>query len=138
MRIIRELLEYKPQSQKTNISNALEFLSGVMKKKAIVFMMSDFMDSGYEKTLRIVAKKHDLTGIRIYDRHEENMPNIGLVPMLDNETGQIAWVNTQSPRYEKLMQINIILWCTNLKTFSIKMVQELCTVDWIKAMSKSC
>ena len=96
LRIIRELLEYKPQSQKTSISNALEFLSGVMKKKAIVFMMSDFMDSGYEKTLRIVAKKHDLTGIRIYDRHEENMPKIGLVPMVDNETGQTAWVNTQS------------------------------------------
>ena len=101
LRIIRELLEYKPKSQKTNISNALEFLSGVMKKKAIVFIMSDFMDSGYEKTLRIVAKKHDLTGIRIYDRHEENMPNIGLVPMLDNETGQTAWVNTQSAKVRK-------------------------------------
>ena len=54
------------------------------------------MDSNYEKTLRIVAKKHDLTGIRIFDRHEENIPNLGLVPMLDNETGQTAWVNTQS------------------------------------------
>ena len=101
LRIIRELLEYQPQSQKTSITNALEFLSGVMKKKAIVFMMSDFMDSGYEKTLRIVAKKHDLTGIRIYDRYEENMPNIGLVPMLDNETGQMAWVNTQSASVRK-------------------------------------
>ena len=101
LRIIRELLEYQPKSQKTSISNALEFLSGVMKKKAIVFMMSDFMDSGYEKTLRIVAKKHDLTGIRIYDRHEETVPNIGLVPMLDNETGQTAWVNTQSAAVRK-------------------------------------
>ncbi len=101
LRIIRELLEYQPKSQKTSISNALEFLSGVIKKKAIVFMMSDFMDSGYEKTLRIVAKKHDLTGIRIYDRHEERVPNIGLVPMLDNETGQTAWVNTQSAAVRK-------------------------------------
>jgi hypothetical protein len=72
-----------------------------MKKKAIVFMMSDFMDGGYEKTLRIVAKKHDLTGIRIYDRHEENIPIIGLVPMIDNETGQTAWVNTQSSSVRK-------------------------------------
>ena len=101
LRIIRELLEYQPQSKKTSIANALEFLSGVMKKKAIVFMMSDFMDSDYEKTLRIVAKKHDLTGIRIYDRHEESIPNIGLVPMLDNETGQTAWVNTQSAKVRK-------------------------------------
>jgi hypothetical protein len=72
-----------------------------MKKKAIVFMMSDFLDGGYEKTLRIVAKKHDLTGIRIYDRYEEEMPNIGLVPMLDNETGQMAWINTQSAGVRK-------------------------------------
>jgi hypothetical protein len=72
-----------------------------MKKKAIVFMMSDFMDSGYEKTLRIAAKKHDLTGIRIYDRHEESIPNIGLVPMIDNETGQTTWVNTQASSVRK-------------------------------------
>jgi uncharacterized protein (DUF58 family) len=101
LRIIRELLEYHPKSQKTSVSNAFEFLSGVMKKKAIVFMMSDFMDSGYEKTLRIAAKKHDLTGIRIYDRHEESIPNIGLVPMIDNETGQTTWVNTQASSVRK-------------------------------------
>ena len=101
LRIIRELLEFEPKSKKTSISSALEFLSGVMKKKAIVFLMSDFMDSDYEKTLRIVAKKHDLTGIRIYDRHEENIPNLGLVPMFDNETGQTAYVNTQSSAVRK-------------------------------------
>ena len=101
LRIIRELLEFEPKSQKTSVRNALEFLSGVMKKKAIVFLMSDFMDSDYEKTLRIVAKKHDLTGIRIYDRHEENIPNLGLVPMFDNETGQTAYVNTQSSAVRK-------------------------------------
>jgi len=96
LRIIRELLEFKPKSKKTSIGKALEFLSGVVKKKAIVFLMSDFIDSGYEKNLRIVSKKHDLTGIRIYDRYEENIPNIGLVPMYDNETGQTAYINTQS------------------------------------------
>ena len=101
LRIIRELLEYEPKSRKTNISNGLEFLLGVMKKKAIVFLMSDFIDSEYEKTLRIVAKKHDLTGIRIYDRHEENIPNLGLVPMLDNETGQTAYIDTQSAAVRK-------------------------------------
>ena len=74
LRIIRELLEFEPQSLKTNISNALEFLSGVLKKKAIVFMLSDFMDQGYEKTLRIAAKKHDLTGIRVYDPVETKLP----------------------------------------------------------------
>ena len=106
LRIIRELLEYQPKSKKTKISAALEFLSGVLKKKAIVFLMSDFMDSDYEKTLRIAAKKHDLTGIRIYDRYEESIPNIGLVPMIDNETGAIKWINTKSLGVRKAYEKN--------------------------------
>jgi len=114
LRIIRELLEFQPKSKKTKISAALEFLSGVLKKKAIVFLMSDFMDSDYEKTLRIVAKKHDLTGIRIYDRYEESIPNIGLVPMIDNETGATKWINTKSlgvrKAYEKNYQNQVVFF----------------------------
>ena len=78
LRIIRELLEFKPKSKKTDINKALEFFSGVLKKKAIAFLMSDFISSDYEKTLKIAAKKHDLTGIRVFDRREEKIPNIGL------------------------------------------------------------
>ncbi|MDG1023574.1 MAG: DUF58 domain-containing protein [Flavobacteriaceae bacterium] len=98
LRIIRELLEFEPKSKETNISAAFEFLSGVLKKKAIVFMLSDFMDSDYEKTLRITAKKHDLTGIRVYDPVETKLPKLGIVPMRDAETGQIRWINTQSKK----------------------------------------
>ena len=98
LRIIRELLEFKPQSSKTNIGNALKFLSGVLKKKAIVFMLSDFMDEGYQKTLRIAAKKHDLTGIRVYDTVETKLPNLGIVPIKDSETGLVQWVSTFSKK----------------------------------------
>ncbi len=101
LRIIRELLEFKPVSKKTNIKVALEFLSGIMKKKAIVFLLSDFIDDNYEKTLSIAAKKHDLTGIRIYDNREEKMPNVGLVPMIDIETQKTQWVNTASKSVRK-------------------------------------
>lgn len=105
LRIIRELLEFEPKSRQTNISTALEFLSGVLKKKAIVFMLSDFMDNSYEKTLRITAKKHDLTGIRVYDPVETKLPKLGIVPMRDAETGAIRWINTHSRKiimqYEK-------------------------------------
>ncbi len=101
LRIIRELLEFKPQSFKTNISNALEFLTGVLKKKAIVFVLSDFMDEGYSKTLRITAKKHDLTGIRVYDTVETKLPKLGIVPIRDSETGLVQWVNTFSKRIRK-------------------------------------
>ncbi|GLB48338.1 DUF58 domain-containing protein [Neptunitalea lumnitzerae] len=96
LRIIREMLEFEPKSQGTNIAEALKFLSSVMKKKAISFVLSDFMDSGYEQTLKIAGKKHDLTGIRVYDAKEEAMPNIGLVQMKDSETGELVLVNTGS------------------------------------------
>jgi len=96
LRIIRELIEFKPKSNKTDIANALKFLSSVMKKKAIVFVLSDFIADGYRDTLKIAAKKHDVTGIRIYDKAEENIPNLGMVQMEDQETGELLLVNTGS------------------------------------------
>nr|WP_297308324.1 DUF58 domain-containing protein [uncultured Flavobacterium sp.] len=94
LRIIRELIQFEPKSNKTNISQALEYLTKVMKKKAIVFLISDFQTQDYEKTLKIAAKKHDITGIRIYDKREKEMPNVGLVLMQDAETGEEMFVNT--------------------------------------------
>ena len=96
LRIIRELIEFQPKSKKTDIAQALKFLSSVMKKKAIVFLISDFMSKDYEHTLKIASKKHDVTGIRVFDKREESLPNIGLVNMLDSETGNTMLVNTSS------------------------------------------
>ena len=96
LRIIRELIEFQPKSFKTNISEALQFLSRVTKKKAIVFMLSDFMDKGYEKPIQIAARKHDITGIRIYDKKETELPNLGYVMVKDAETGALMRVNTAS------------------------------------------
>jgi len=109
LRIIRELIEFEPKSTKTNISNALKFLSSIQKKKAIVFVISDFItEDDYEKTLRIAGKKHDVTGIRVYDNREEKIINVGLVPMQDAETNEVMWVNTSSKQvrleYEKEYQ----------------------------------
>tara|TARA_R110002167_G_C12670982_1_gene650707 strand:- start:374 stop:1240 length:867 start_codon:yes stop_codon:yes gene_type:complete len=98
LRIIRELLEFKPKSNKTDIAQALKFLSSVMKKKAIVFVLSDFIDEGYEKTLKITGRRHDLTGIRIYDEREESIPNLGMVQMQDAETRKLQLVNTASKK----------------------------------------
>ena len=111
LRIIRELIEFEPQSYKTDIAQALKFLSSTQKKKAIVFMISDFMSDEYEQTLKIASKKHDITGIRVYDIREEKMPNIGMVSMQDAETGAVQWVNTGSKsvrlNYEKYYQDKI-------------------------------
>ena len=99
LRIIRELIEFQPKSKKTDLSQALKFLSSTQKKKAIVFVISDFMvDDDYEKTLKIAAKKHDITGVRVYDIREEKMPNIGMVEMEDAETGEVLVVNTGSKK----------------------------------------
>lgn len=96
LRIIRELLEFKPKSNNTDISGALKFLSNVLKKKAIVFVLSDFIADGYRDTLKIAAKKHDLTGIRVYDHAEQQLPNLGMVQMQDSETAEYIMVNTAS------------------------------------------
>ncbi len=94
LRIIRELLEFQPNSKKTDIAHALKYLTNVMKKKAIVFVLSDFITDEYKDTLRIVSGKHDVTGIRVYDRREEEIPNLGMVQMQDEETGELMLVNT--------------------------------------------
>lgn len=96
LRIIRELLEFEPQSNKTDLAQAFKFLSNVMKKKAIVFVLSDFISDDYRDTLKIAAKKHDITGIRIYDEAEAKIPNLGMVQMKDSETGERMLVNTRS------------------------------------------
>lgn len=98
LRIIRELIEFEPKSKQTNIAEALKFLSNVMKKKAIVFVLSDFIADDYKQTLKIVAGKHDVTGIRVYDKREENIPNLGVVQMQDEETGELILVNTSSKK----------------------------------------
>ena len=105
LRIIRELIEFQPKSNKTDVAQALKFLSSTQKKKAIVFLISDFMAENYEHTLKIASKKHDIIGIRVYDSREESIPNLGIVPMLDAETGKVELINTGSKQirqnYEK-------------------------------------
>lgn len=96
LRIIRELLEFHPKSKKTDISNALRFLSRVMKKKAIVFVLSDFIADDYERTLKVASGRHDISGIRVYDEREEEIPNLGMVLMEDEETGKSVLVDTTS------------------------------------------
>ncbi|MFD2725733.1 DUF58 domain-containing protein [Hyunsoonleella rubra] len=96
LRIIRELIEFEPESKQTNLAEALKFMQNVMKKKAIVFVLSDFIADDYEQTMKIASNKHDVTGIRVYDKREEEIPNLGVVQMQDGETGELMLVNTSS------------------------------------------
>src|SRR5699024_9505365 len=101
LRIIRELLEFAPKSNETDLTQALKFLQNMLKKQAIVFIISDFMADDYEHALKIMGNKHDLTGIRVYDQRETEMPNLGMVQMQDAETGELMLVNTGSSRVRK-------------------------------------
>jgi len=101
LRVIRELIELEPKSTKTDIGEALRFFNGIQKKRAIAFILSDFMDDSYRDPLRIMAQRHDVTGIRVYDPNEEDLPDLGTLPLQDPETGGIHWVNTGSKSLKK-------------------------------------
>ena len=102
LHIIREILEYEPTSDGTDIGGALQFLTGAIKKKSTAFLLSDMMDVDgegaprYEEALKIAANRHDISVIRIYDPREKEIPDIGLVNVKDAETGRTAWINTSS------------------------------------------
>src|SRR5476651_996022 len=92
--IIRELIDFKPENKRTNVAEALRYFTGAIKKKCTAFIISDFMSPGFESELKMANKKHDVIALRLYDKHEEEFPNLGLIPVRDEETGQVAWVNT--------------------------------------------
>ena len=96
LRVVRELLYHKPEDQKTSIQNALDFLLKVSKRRSVVFLISDYIDDGYWKSLKIANRKHDLIGIKISDIAESIMPNLGLLKVHDPETNNEFWIDTGS------------------------------------------
>jgi len=101
LRIIRELIEFTPENKETNISEALRYLTNAIKKRSTAFIISDFMDDKdgiprFDEALRIANRKHDLVGLKIYDKREKELPSVGIIRMKDSETGQYAWVDTTS------------------------------------------
>jgi uncharacterized protein (DUF58 family) len=97
LRIIRELIDFQPQSQKTNVSEGLRFLSNAIKKKCIAFVISDFMDQGFEQALRIASRKHDIVAVRVFDKRETELPVMGMVKVFNKETGKSMWIDTNDP-----------------------------------------
>lgn len=102
LRIIRELLSFEPSRPSTSIKSAVEYLNHVQKKRSIVFVISDFMDSGYEAALRIAGKRHDLIGIVMLDPRENELPNVGLVHLRDAESDSDRLVDTSDTKIRVL------------------------------------
>jgi uncharacterized protein (DUF58 family) len=98
LRIIRELIEFSPQGTGTDVTGALRYLNSVIKKRSIAFLVSDLIADGYEDALKIANRRHDLVVLRTSDPRELELPNVGLVRMVDPETRETAWVDTSSRR----------------------------------------
>lgn len=100
--IIREIIDFTPESKGTDIDVALKFLTNALKKRSTAFLMSDFIDShDYRQSMTIANKKHDLAAIQVFDRRDASLPDVGLVRMRDLETGADRWVDTSSARVRK-------------------------------------
>lgn len=105
LRIVREVLSFKPEGNKTDLKSALEYLNRGVKKRSIVFLLSDFIDDGFEKILRIVSKKHDLIGLVLEDRREKEIPPFGLMKVIDPETQTEKWIDTDSSQFRQSFMI---------------------------------
>lgn len=133
LRIIRELIEFEPKSQETNISEALRYLTNAIKKRCTAFILSDFIDVDTENSnprfmdaLTIANNKHDVVGIRVYDKREGEMPSVGLVKLKDAETNAYKWVDTSSSITRK---VYADWW--NQANSNLKTVFNKCKVDWV-------
>ncbi|MEO6610968.1 MAG: DUF58 domain-containing protein [Chitinophagaceae bacterium] len=92
--IVRELLSKEPKGKGTDVSKALRYFNNSTKQKSIAFILSDFLDANYEDALRIAGKKHDVIGIKLYDKMDQHLPNAGLLQVQDLENGQVKWVDS--------------------------------------------
>lgn len=107
LRIIRELVNIEPQQKGTNIELALKYLSNIIKKKSITFLISDFYDiHKFSDAMKVANRKHDLVALRVNDAHESKLPDVGLIKLRDNETGKLMWVDTSDKGFRKQLEIN--------------------------------
>ena len=126
LHIIREIIEFEPAEDGTDISEALRYLTNALKKKCAAFLLSDMIDVNpdgtprYEEALKVAVNRHDLSVIEVYDRRERSLPDVGLVNIKDSETGEVAWVDTSSRK----MRIAYEDWFRNMEQTSSRMFMK--------------
>lgn len=138
LRIIREILEFKPSSKGTSIENGLSYLNKVIKKKAIVFLISDFIDKDFSKSLNISGKKHDLVAVNITDKREMKMPEKGLILAIDSESGNEFLIDFSSKKtadiFSKYNKSERLLLDEIFKKYNIDQIKILDDKDYIKPL----
>jgi uncharacterized protein (DUF58 family) len=140
LRIISELIQYKPESQQTNLTVPLRYLVNAIKKRSTVFLITDFMDDNYEDALKIAGKKHDLVGLWVYDIRESEMPAVGLIKVRDAESGELAWIDTGNvatrTAYQKLFRKKQEETSDLLKKNGIDFVPIATHEDYVKPLMR--
>ena len=143
--IIRELIEFRPEHRTTSLSEPLRYLTNLIKKRCTTFILSDFLDtkegeSAFEEALKIASGKHDLVGIRIYDRRETELPDVGIVELQDAETGRKAWVDTSSctvrDTYRRRWEESSRAIDTTLRRSRVDSVSVATGEDYVKSLIK--
>jgi uncharacterized protein (DUF58 family) len=138
LRIIREIIQIEPKGKSTSIARVLEYLNKVQKKKAIVFLLSDFISPVFETELSITSRKHDLIGIYIYDKRESNLPNVGIIRLRDLESNNTKLVDTSVKSLREDYANNWNQRQLELKTqfnkHSIDLVDIKVEEDYVKAL----
>lgn len=144
LHIIREIIEFEPTTDGTDISEALRYLTNAIKKKCTAFLLSDMIDvnqdgyPAYEEALKVVVNRHDLSVIQVYDPRERDIPNVGLVHIKDSESGKCAWVNTSDRRMREAYHAWFKTMEQNASKLMIKynvdMVSMALGDDYVKAL----
>ena len=125
--IIHEMLDFKPESKRTNVAAAIEYLTRVMKRRCIAFVVSDFYaDNSFQKELQIANSKHDVVAIQVYDQRAKTLPNVGLMKVMDAETGHEMFIDTASA---KLRRAHNDYWTERMSTLRTTFAQS--NVDWV-------
>jgi uncharacterized protein (DUF58 family) len=138
--IVRELLTSEPVRKGTRISEALRFFNNATRQKSIAFILSDFLDEKYEDALKIAGKKHDVIGVKIYDKMDMQLPEVGLIGVEDAETGQMQWVDTDDYLVRSNYQQSFFSMTERCKTFFLKAGCEILHLrtdeDYVKVLQK--
>lgn len=125
--IIHEMLDFKPESKRTNVAAAIEYLTRVMKRRCIAFVVSDFYaENSFQKELQIANSKHDVVAIQVYDQRAKTLPNVGLMKVKDAETGHEMFIDTASA---KLRRAHTEYWFERMNTLKTTFAQS--NVDWV-------
>lgn len=144
LRLIREVLYFKPEDQRTDINCALEFLGRIIKRRCVVFLVSDFLNAGFEKMLSIANKRHDVIAIKIVDPREIELPNVGFIELEDTETGEEILIDTKDPKvrrsfkeYATREQTNLDMTFRSIDLDNIQILTDRSYVEPLMAFFKA-